>query len=149
MGGVGDAFGWDGAMRLQEEQRARMAVMAGVMPGQKNDDSAREHIWDTPWWAECRASSTRSRRAGGITMRSLYRAMPSKLVSLSRNWWYGLRSGGVSPGMSGNPSSMISNSLVIEASLAIARRTSSQVTDLITSEGAESTCVQIFAMFPS
>ena len=48
MGGVGGAFGCEGAMRLQGEQRARIAVMAGVIPGQKKEDSAREHICVTP-----------------------------------------------------------------------------------------------------
>ena len=55
LGGVGGALGCEGAMRLHGEQRARISVIAGVMPGQKNEDSAREHICETPWWAECRA----------------------------------------------------------------------------------------------
>ena len=44
MGGVGGALGWDGAILLHDVQRALRSAMAGVMPGQKNDDSAREHI---------------------------------------------------------------------------------------------------------
>ena len=51
-GGVGGALGWEGAMRLHDWQRARISVMAGVMPGQKKEFSALEHIWETPWWAE-------------------------------------------------------------------------------------------------
>ena len=35
---VGGAPGCDGAIRLQGEQRARISVMAGVIPGQKNED---------------------------------------------------------------------------------------------------------------
>ena len=58
MGAVGGALGCEGAMRLQEGQRSRIAMIAGVMPGQKNEDSAREHICETPWCAECNACST-------------------------------------------------------------------------------------------
>ena len=50
---------------LEEEQRACISVMAGVMPGQKNEDSAHEHTMVTVWWAECSDSRTRSRRDEG------------------------------------------------------------------------------------
>ena len=44
MGDVGGALGWDGAILLQGVHCARMSLMAGVMPGQKTEDSALEHI---------------------------------------------------------------------------------------------------------
>ena len=44
MGGVGGALGCDGAFLLQWSHEARVLVMAGVMPGQKTDASARSHI---------------------------------------------------------------------------------------------------------
>ena len=64
------ALGCEGAMRLHAWHRDRMSVMAGVMPGQKKDDSAREHICVTPWWAEWRHCKMRSLRDGGMTTRS-------------------------------------------------------------------------------
>ena len=70
MGGVGRAPGCDGAMQLQEEQRACISVIVGVMPGQKND-SACENIMVTLWWAECGDLSTWSQRDGGIMIQSL------------------------------------------------------------------------------
>ena len=42
-------LGCEGAMRLHWAHLSRISDMAGVMPGQKNDDSALEHIWETPW----------------------------------------------------------------------------------------------------
>ena len=46
---VGGAFGWDGAMRLHAVHRARVSSIAGVIPGQNNESSARDTISDTPW----------------------------------------------------------------------------------------------------
>ena len=40
----GGALGCDGAFLLQAAQRMRISLIAEVMPGQKNDASAREHI---------------------------------------------------------------------------------------------------------
>ena len=71
VGGNGGALGCEGAMVLQWLQFARRAVMAGVMPGQKTDDSARAVIEVTSWWAEWRISSICCRSEGGMTMQSL------------------------------------------------------------------------------
>ena len=70
VGGNGGALGYS-YMVLQWLQFARRAVMAGVMPGQKTDDSARAVIEVTPWWAEWRISSICCRSESGMTMRSL------------------------------------------------------------------------------
>ena len=131
------AAGWEGAMRLQGEHRDRISVMAGVILGQKMEDSAREHICVTPWCAECKACSTWSRREGGMTTRSRYRATPSKLERRSLNWWYWRSSGGRSLRWSGKPSSMTCSSADMEGSFVVARRTASQVTVLMTSVGGE------------
>ena len=47
IGGVGGALGWDGAILLHAEHLARKSEIAGVIPGQNMEDSAREHICDT------------------------------------------------------------------------------------------------------
>jgi hypothetical protein len=52
-------------------------VIAGVIPGQKTDDSALEIMEVTPWWAACKADKTSSRRLGGIIILSLYSITPS------------------------------------------------------------------------
>ena len=44
---IGGALGCDGAIRLQWLQFVLRDVMAGVMPGQKVDDSALEIIDET------------------------------------------------------------------------------------------------------
>jgi hypothetical protein len=56
---------------------ALSAVIAGVIPGQKTDDSALEIMEVTPWWAACKADKTSSRRLGGIIILSLYSITPS------------------------------------------------------------------------
>jgi hypothetical protein len=130
-------------MRLQEEQRALISVMAGVMPGQKNEDSALEHIMVTLWWAECSADRILFRKDGGITIQSLYRQTPSNSVRLSRYWWYGRSSAGRSLGRSGNPSWIIEIKPHMSGSLADARRISFHVTDLMISVVGETDWVQI------
>ena len=77
VGGVGGALGWEGAIRLQWLQWSLTAFMAEVMPGQKMNASARAIIAVTPWCAECNVVRTFSRRDGGMTIRSLWRATPS------------------------------------------------------------------------
>ena len=67
----GGALGCDGAIRLQWLQFSRTAFMAGVMPGQKMDASARAIMEVTPWCAECNVARMFSRSSGGITTRSL------------------------------------------------------------------------------
>ena len=62
---------WDGAIRLQWLHVALVDAMAGDMPGQKTDDSARAVMDVTPWWAACRADKTSLRGVGGMTTRSL------------------------------------------------------------------------------
>ena len=49
VGGVGGAFGCEGAFLLQELQLLRKIFMSVVIPGQKTDVSARDVIWVTPW----------------------------------------------------------------------------------------------------
>ena len=48
VGGVGGALGWDGAILLHALQFARKSLIAVVMPGQKIEHSALEHICVTP-----------------------------------------------------------------------------------------------------
>ena len=50
---------------------ALVEAMAGDIPGQKTDDSARAVMDVTPWWAACRADRTSLRSVGGMTTRSL------------------------------------------------------------------------------
>jgi hypothetical protein len=52
-------------------------VIAGVIPGQKTDDSALEIMEVTPWWAACKADKISSQRLGGIMILSLYIITPS------------------------------------------------------------------------
>ena len=75
--GVGGALGFDGAMQLLWLHVARVALIAGVIPGQKIEDSVLEIMEVTPWCAECKDASTSSRREGGIIMRSLYKITSS------------------------------------------------------------------------
>ena len=67
---MGGALGWDGAMQLQWLQFCQMVWMAGVMPGQKTDDSAWASMELTPLWAECNADRIVSRMQGGMTILS-------------------------------------------------------------------------------
>ena len=85
MGGVGGAFGCDGAFLLQWSHEARVLVMAGVMPGQKTDASAREIIEFTHWWAAWSDARVSLRRHGGMMTLSLYIATPSTVYRFSLN----------------------------------------------------------------
>ena len=58
---------------------------------------------------------------------------PSNSVSLSRYWWYMRVSPGMADGMSGKPLWMASTRSHMAGSLAAAERTSSHVTDLMSS----------------
>ena len=101
-------LGCDGAMRLHWEHFSRISDMAGVMPGQKNDESALEHICVIPWCAECSESRILFLRGRGTTIRM---------------------SSGRSDLVSGKPSSIVFRSRSILESLAVAVRISSQETD--------------------
>ena len=59
--------------------------MAGVIPGQKTDDSARASMELTPLWAECNADRMVSQRQGGMTILSLYSMMPCMVERWARN----------------------------------------------------------------
>ena len=54
-----------------------VAIIAGVIPGQNTDDSARAVIVDTPEWAEWKARKMSVCRFGVITIVSLYIMTPS------------------------------------------------------------------------
>ncbi len=71
VGGVGGSAACDGAILLQWEQLALVALMSFVMPGQKTDASAFDVMADVPWWAACRADRHEGRREGGMTILSL------------------------------------------------------------------------------
>ena len=75
--GVGGAEGLEGAFRWQWEQVSRMLLMSLEMPGQKTEDSALKVMEVVPWCAAWRVERTSFLRDGGITMRSLYRMIPS------------------------------------------------------------------------
>ena len=65
---MGGAAGLDGAMRLHSRQDRRTEAMAGVIPGQKTEPSARAVIAVTPWWAEWRDANISDRKDGGIKL---------------------------------------------------------------------------------
>ena len=73
---MGGSAAWDGAMRLQCSQLARVMWMSLVIPGQKMDVSARAIMDDTPWWAAWRAVRQCGLMDGGITILSLYSTTP-------------------------------------------------------------------------
>ena len=60
--------------------------MAGVMPGQKTDDSARAVTEVTPWWAEWRTASICCHSEGGMMMWSLLSMTLSTVYRCLRNW---------------------------------------------------------------
>ena len=68
--------------------------MAGVMPGQKTDDSPWASMELTLLWAECNADRIVSRKQGGMTILSLYMMTPSMVERWARNWKYSCKLGG-------------------------------------------------------
>ena len=59
--------------------------MAGVIPGQKTDDSALASMELTPLWAEYNADRMVSQRQGGMTILPLYVMTPSMVERWAQN----------------------------------------------------------------
>ncbi len=70
---MGGKLGFNGDIRLHDEHRERISAMVwgGGIPGQKKDDSAREHMLVTLWWEECSVWRTWLRSDAGMMILSL------------------------------------------------------------------------------
>ena len=119
IGGMGGAPGCEGAIRWQ---------MSTDMHDQNTEDSAREVIIDTPWWAACMVLNISPRSEGGKITLSLSRIYPSVDVVFSRYWWSRIVSG-ISIFESRMPSVAISSGVCISTSLLVASLTRSYVND--------------------
>ena len=67
-GSYGGGLACNGAIMRQVGHLARQSSLFRQSPGQKKDVPARFHIWDDPWCAEWRVSSTLSRSFSGMTL---------------------------------------------------------------------------------
>ena len=83
---VGGALGCDGAVRLHGAHRSLILCMAGVIPGQKIEHSARDSMAVHPPCAACNAMRHSSLSDGGMTTRPPYMTTPSTVYRSSRNW---------------------------------------------------------------
>ena len=70
--GVGGALGCDGDVRLHGAHRSLILCMAGVIPGQKIEHSARDSMDVHPPCAACNAMRHSSLSDGGMTTRPPY-----------------------------------------------------------------------------
>merc|ERR1712082_277986 len=125
--GMASSLCWDGAISLHVLHWLLFWEIAAPMLGQKNLALAEAFMLFSPWWAECRQSSTSPLSSEGMNIWSSFIGTPSSVYSSSLNGQKGFRSSSTSARFSGKPDLIMAFSLTQVSSVTALSLTRSQV----------------------
>merc|ERR1712239_16675 len=125
--GMASSLCWDGAISLHVLHWLLFWEIAAPMLGQKNLALADAFMLLSPWWAECRQSSTSPLSSEGMNIWSSFIGTPSSVYSSSLIGQNSFRSSSTSARFSGKPSSIMAFSLTQVSSVTALSLTRSQV----------------------
>merc|ERR1712082_144642 len=125
--GMASSLCWDGAILLQVLHWLLFWEIAAPMLGQKNLALAEAFMLLSPWWAECRQSSTSPLSSEGMNIWSSFMGTPSSVYRSSLIGQNGFMSSSTSARFSGKPDLIKAFSLTQASSVTALSLTRSQV----------------------
>merc|ERR1712082_191440 len=125
--GMASSLCWDGAILLQVLHWLLFWEIAAPMLGQKNLALAEAFMLLSPWWAECRQSSTSPLSSEGMNIWSSFIGTPSSVYRSSLIGQNGFMSSSTSLRFSGKPDRIQALSLTHTSSVTALSLTRSQV----------------------